>query len=579
MASRGRQSRLRSVDRMDPPYSSDIASQPLYLLIEKLLQKDAIPQPRLFHKRLNIVAHVKSVDRYLQALNISQPQSKTTALLNSLDEEVQTELFAQPGYESHENEYTWLCSTLINLYQKKRSTVSPLLHLFSIKQKPHQTFSSFATELRVEAYRCWPAEDSTKKEESLVRAFLNGLLNKDVALAIQSLQPDSLEEALRLVVENSKEEDNPPSSDKEDEENHVRVIQKPDSSTQDLKNQVLLLQQQVTRLENMFTSLIKRFSGTTTRQDLHNRRSADTPRPQFQPQRRQNGNPIVCFNCNQQGHIARNCSYRQHSRGTKPVTRTDRREFQERPRGTFLRQMQSNQTEDSLSINSSLTDADEEEQGREKDFPALNAIMQPRQATSQRPKRYASLKDEAAAEAWSQYVYGKGKKPCDLDTKTLISESHSEPAENKPLIVGKCGGEKVKLFLDSGAEMNVIDHEFLGKLKKKFSVVFQAKKSQIQCANGSRMASSGSVVLPVQIDGVRAEVKFTVVRNLFPRIIIGIKTMKSMGIIMDTTNDCIIVGDDQRIPFVSRIAISDSGRLTMGKDRGLFGGAWKGPNV
>jgi len=62
---------------------------------------------------------------------------------------------------------------------------------------------------------------------------------------------------------------------------------------------------------------------------------------------------------------------------------------------------------------------------------------------------------------------------------TLISTSRPEPARNKPLIVGRCAGVKTRLFLDSEAEMNVIDSEYLkGLMDKQLCIKFTKGFSQ-----------------------------------------------------------------------------------------------------
>jgi hypothetical protein len=77
-----------------------------------------------------------------------------------------------------------------------------------------------------------------------------------------------------------------------------------------------------------------------------------------------------------------------------------------------------------------------------------------------------------AATKWCNYVKGDGRRPMDESAHTryqptVISDGKSELARNKPLVIGRCGGEKAKLFLDSGAEMNVIDWQYLQELKRK----------------------------------------------------------------------------------------------------------------
>lgn len=178
-----------------------------------------------------------------------------------------------------------------------------------------------------------------------------------------------------------------------------------------------------------------------------------------------------------------------------------------------------------------------------------------------------SMSENAVASAWTNYIQGSGRKPRrNRYQETLISTNHSESARNKPLIWGRCAGEKAKLFLDSGAEMNVIDCDFLNSLLlKQFPVTFKPGASKIQCANGTKMDVTGFASMTLQIGSVKAVQKFMVVNRLFPRIIVGIRTMKMMNIVMDPTSDCVYVDGNSRVPFVSCTVPPSTAASTAGK--------------
>ena len=194
----------------------------------------------------------------------------------------------------------------------------------------------------------------------------------------------------------------------------------------------------------------------------------------------------------------------------------------------------------------------------------------------------ASKAQDMEAETWCNYIKGDKAKPKMAAKKvsypqTLISEGYSEPARNKPIIIGKCAGQKTKLFLDSGAEMNVMDGDFLNELiMKQIPIKFTPGYSHIQCANGSQMPTTGSATVALEIGNVKSFQTFTIVKSLFPKVIIGIRAMKTMGIVIDPASDCAVVQRTLRVPFISHID-PQSGATRLGNGRGPFQGARESP--
>jgi hypothetical protein len=172
------------------------------------------------------------------------------------------------------------------------------------------------------------------------------------------------------------------------------------------------------------------------------------------------------------------------------------------------------------------------------------------------------------ATKWVAFIENKGKRPKQSENvnrnhsekrnyaQTLISGNHSEVARNKPIVRGRCAGHKTQLFLDSGAETNVVDAQFVKDLQlRQYPIKFAPSKGNIKCANGSTMPVLGFAIMSVEMGPSKMMQKFMVVPNLFPRVIIGIRTLKTMGITINPTEDCAFVGEGHKLAFLSRVDV------------------------
>ena len=139
-----------------------------------------------------------------------------------------------------------------------------------------------------------------------------------------------------------------------------------------------------------------------------------------------------------------------------------------------------------------------------------------------------------------------------MDSRTLISDTNSEPAANKPIVMCAINNCRVPVLVDSGAECNVADETFIKSLQlNDHSVKLYAQCGKMKCANGSSITIVGVTFIPVTIGSGTMRMKFTVVNNLFPKLIIGIKTMKDEDIRIIPVNDTIMVKNEY-IPFLSK---------------------------
>jgi predicted aspartyl protease len=587
MASRVRSNlnRAANIGRLTSSVSSSTNTKTLEILVDKILHKDIIPQPKVFHRHQNILVHLTNVKKYIEAVNISHESSKVAVLINSLDEEIQIELFSQPTYC---DEFLWLEKTLLQLYQKKVTAASPLIYLLGVKQKPDQTLKEFMTELRVEIFRHWPQMEDAKKEEFLITAFLNGIADRDVSIAIQALHPFCLEEAYNLAKKECKFRDN-----KSKGESYLRTLHPETVAISTMQEQINSLQSKVKHLEFMLQALTKNTYSNVVRGSSGPNYQPYRTKPQpniYRPEHRINtgykkndgmhpfvqkerrSGPIRCFNCNELGHIARFCTkvIRCSICGGNNHLSTN---CLSNGRKKFIRQLEYESGEElAEEFDSSDKEASiaNEEAG---DCCALltttNKIIGLSQQSNHQEKKFnkkfgASPNELDEVNKWNDYIHGTGVKPkykriqspkvFVMDNQTLISKSNSEPARNKPVIVGECAGEKMNIFLDTGAEMNVIDSVQLSDMiKRQLPISFKQTSTKIRCANGSSMQVTGEALFSVRIGSVRAVQKFQVVRNLFPKIIIGIRTMKTMNISVKPSDDCAYIGETFKVPFKSRV--------------------------
>ena len=564
------------------------------IILDILWNRDLLPPPKQYHHGQNMVQHIKAFQNFISTRSGMNNRTKSLLLLNSLDESIQIQLRVQPGFEEHEDDYEWLKNTLINLFHKKVTETSPIIHLLHVKQKPGQKLSDYLTELRIESYRNWPEASMANKEECLVMAFINGLINRNLAVAIQALKPLTLEAAYKLAEKEYKHafinenKENPA-------ENYVRTVQnsnldmcniqinaiqaETNATVKQLQTQIMQLQNQVRRLESLLNlrnaPVRESYANVVARNYQRTAQNNSTQLQQQKYNKANNTNQIICFNCQAPGHIARfcmqpiicrQCGGKNHTaRMCSSLARNNNNI--KRP---FVRQLQVDEENELINTDnrSSLSEDDQCEINELSNCCVLKVFNSKDTNKQNKPINKAVTnkhpsKAEAEAEAWTEYIYGNRRKPIHVrqtkDKKqtyaqTLISESRTETAHNKPVVFGRCAGKKTKLFLDSGAEMNVVDCDFLNDLiVKQLPAKFTPTSARIQCANGSKMAVTGYATFPLQIGGVKAVQKFLVVKGLFPKIIVGIRTMKTMNIVIDPHSDCIYVGDGMKVPFMSRI--------------------------
>lgn len=225
-----------------------------------------IARPRTYTKGQNLPFHIKAVKRFLKT--VKAPEEYHLAILvNSFDEECQLELFAHPEYQEEDADFEAVCALLLRVFDARKAGLSRLVRLLEIKQGAEETCCQFLARLRVEGYKMFGDEDKEQNERFITSAFINGLRNKAIAKAIETLDTNSSEAALKLAkkaeeqfqrettvdcYEMSQEKSKRPYSQREDFE--------------DMKKQIQFLTEQVMYLSNKLKFQNNRFyNGQTTR--------------------------------------------------------------------------------------------------------------------------------------------------------------------------------------------------------------------------------------------------------------------------------------------------------------------------
>ncbi len=552
-------------------------------ILKKLIELgSALTSPAKYVIGNNIEDHITQVNSYISNIKCETDEQKKLILTSSLDEEARYELFSLLDYDE-KHDYKWLCEKLRALYKPKISKVSPYQRMLKVKQGP-SSLREFLTRIRVEGYK--QLKDAgiskEKREQHMISAFIKGMNNKDAASALEMLAPTSLDEAFECVKRENR-------GDSETE--YVRAVAPQDARIDAYEKEISILKRKISSMEERLKLLENK--GSSPQGQSQNRRQFVHREERFRYQR---NNSARCYNCNQEGHFARNCSQRPmlfcsicnrsgHDRincRQRIYYRSGiRREEVRNPgRRENLRNMeeisQSSQKSSVSKVHDWINSADSNEDADTADHTeelfsvikntestANNKRQKQKQTrmTNRKQKTVQYPKDICEAE---EYILGKRGKPKFMKkTKTLISKTRSEPAANKPLTKGRVQGVETNLFFDTGAESNILDYLFFKELQGLRKIHLHQCRKKLTCANGSSMKVLGIATLRVQLGKKSLSLSFTVVESLFPRVIIGLKDMKRHDIRLLPKFDCVQI-DDENVPFVSKTRIEPENEAVPG---------------
>lgn len=557
----------------------------LEVILSRILNKDAVGVPKQCAKNDDIKSHLMHINDYIRACGIEKTDTKIAILFNSLCEEMRDELCGLLEFSKHENDYEWIAKTLLELFQPKETELSILIKLFSCRQSANQSTREFLAEIRRVGYRLLKDLSPEERETHMIKAFTRGLYHKEARDALGQITLNSLDEAFKLI---KKEKSTDPS--KVVRANDLCLVKGVGEETandiQKLQNQMSVIQKQlahiVTVLEQSIAAPIRRatYAEATKRAPVLQRQS-QYPNPAAgvgpRPYAASFSKPIECWQCGKTGHIARFCRQNLCQRCGKSGHNTSQcqryRQKRQIRRLEDVENSWSNDNDSSAGDLESESTSTMENERRGKNSHEIQAQLHSltveneseietclhaltihpavlnRSRVIRNSRRKKVYPDEI--NEMCEYIEGKRKKP--TSPPTLISDTHSERAQNKPVVKGLCEKTKVKLFCDTGAEVNVIDKDLFEKLQgKDRRIKVHPTRKIIRCANNSKMSVIGWSRLSVSVAGFRERCKFWVVPRLFPQIILGIRAMKDMHMSVDPASDCVWVNGNCE-PFISKV--------------------------
>jgi len=517
-----------------------MVSEVMEKLLSRLLLKDDITEVGIFSSGNNLSHHLRKIEDKIRENEIKD-EKKATFLKRTLSSDVLIELSTIEDYDIKQNDYNFIVDTLKSLYLPKKSEISHYLELLKIKQQPHESTKDFLSSVRVNGMKVLHAiNNSAEKEKLLIMCFTNGLSNKRFSKILNEIKPKSLKQAFELIKNEKSEsaENNVHALNDEHYNNHCQC----ESKFNVLISRINQLEQEIKRL----TFSPKKQYGSYSRNNNQNDKVYTN---------------IKCYNCQGFGHIAKNCRRRTQCQNcglTGHISENCRRKIQ--TNNKKIRQVKQDESETNQSEVASV-DILENGQNIDEYFEEQGASS-PQVFTIQ---RYTNMKHtdkkptplySKVVENWAQYIDGQGEKPkIKQYSPTLITNSGTESARNKPIITIKAESVPKNVLVDTGSDCNVIDLNFFKSLAKyNPSLKILPKVNTLSCANGSKLSVIGYTILNFSIGGVCLSEKFTIVDKIFPNIIIGMRTMIKNYITVVPSSRCVLIGRKNSIsvPFVSR---------------------------
>jgi len=520
-----------------------------------LLQMNKLWHVTAYKRGDNIDEFLNSFEQQCKMVKVEE-KNKASLLINSLDVDVQYELFSFIDYKDNAEDYGWVSKTLKTIFGVKRTKITPLANLLQVKQQCGQSTRDFLSQIRIQAYRIFGDVDPQSREKAMVTAFLNGLQNQSVAKAASVEEFTTVDDCFRAVKKDT-------GSHAPTAEGDFCMVQKAENAglLQELVSTVAVLKSQVSYLITVINkghvNNQRTFNNAVNNKAVNNNAANNNVRNKFLRQ----SDKITCFNCNAKGHYASNCTNTPFCINCNKAGHTLRTC---KLRNQTVNQIEGERYLDNASLNEDYDDCEINEDNnrvcmlkidKPKSAPQnafVNKITVPKVyntnstftsvAKEKKPVKVYSNE----VEQWSNYIDGKGKKP----KHTYVDVVKT----NKPIITATVENKQRNVFLDTGAELNVISSDVAFNIIRNNNHVRYNKVSRnLKCANGTIMSSLGKVELNVSVvPGHSEKMIFDIVSKINPQILIGIRQLKKSGININASKNVAVV-NGLEIPFKSRI--------------------------
>ena len=475
-------------------------------MFTRFIIKEELNEIGIFKRGKCILNHINKLEEKLTELQLNETE-KATALLKSLDENCRLELQSILDFR---HDYKYLSKKCRELFADKISEVSAYVDLLNLHQGKCQSLKEFVSDIRIKAMNVLPKDiDPQERERYMILTFTQGIQNRNCAVVIKEMNPRSLEEAYTMI--------------------------KHENSMKEESEQLLYKISETSELEERLDKALKTIKALEKRiSQLENSNKKNNPREN-----------IVCYNCGGYNHISRNCPKKIKCQfcGVSGHTESQCWKKQKNPRN--LRNIEIKSDTDSVKTEE-LLDADTISEGKLSQQMFQNSKKKSIYAFNRKSKKYPQ-----EIENWNSYINGHGKRP-----KTVISNSNSEQAANKPVVHCSILKSTKSVFFDSGSEGNVVDKSYFESLLRSKKHKFIQKRSKLLCANGSTLDIVGYTLLNLKVGTKEIAAKFAVVDKIFPNIIVGLKTMKKENIAIIPRNDCLVIDGNDTVPFLSKTVLN-----------------------
>ncbi len=535
-------------------------------LCHQLFRKELIKPPPTFTREDDIQVHLKKIEEFFRVTNITKDMDKVYVLIESLKEDLQKELKMMSDFQTKQNDYQFIKETVSKIFKRKVAPITPFLQLLKTTQARHQTVEEFARDIRVKAFDLIYNLSEAEREKYMLECFSNGLRNRALSTALRLIQPKTLEEAVKNIKKEEKEL-------VDEVFDSVHEI----TCSNDCQRKIAELSREVANLKRKIdgiTSATRPNGYTNTANNMQFRRPTRmTGRVVTRTTGSASKPALKCHNCNQPGHFANTCRLPKRCYNCGRNGHISR--FCRQNRQINFLQAESNDKIEEGSVHSSLeADAQFEE------YPTLavsnkyecltdecNDITEQAEeiyltetTNDTKPKsskiiKKASVRMPTLLDKQVAFIEGKGPKP---KMHKMEEQSSTSKANirfyNKPVVKCRLNGDQVNTLMDSGATCNLLAKEVFDRLSEKHGCQVQETSNRITCANNSTLNCIGEVSLHFSLGGITTLVKFLVVDGLRNcQAILGLRTMKKLGIQFDFQKDSIIL-DDIIIPFESHVS-------------------------